>query len=687
MNFIYPGFLFALSALAIPVIVHLFNFRKFKKIYFTNVRFLKEIKQDTQSRSRLKHLLILLSRLLAVFFLVMAFAQPYIPANKGVVMSGTRAVSVYIDNSFSMEALGKNGSLIETAKKKAREIARAYKTSDRFQLLTNDFEARHQRLLNRDEFLQLIDEVQTTASVKKLNEVVSRQSEALNNAEGMDFKTGKFAYEISDFQKTTSDPGEIKSDSNLSITLVPVVPSKMNNVFIDTCKMSTPFIQLNSVNELVVKIRNNSTETAENIPVKLAVNGVQKALASVKVEAGASVEAKLSFTITEPGWQQAEVSLTDYPVSFDDNYFFSFDVKEHLTILSMNGSSASPYLEALFGNDPYFVLNNASVNQVDYSSFKTYQLIILNELVDISSGLAQELKKYAENGGTVFIFPAPAANIASYRSFLEPMGINYPLQLITAEDKVAKIESQHSVFADVFENKKSVPENLDLPVVKKYFQISKNLRTKEETLLKLLSGNTFLFLNDYKKGSIYFSSVPLNEEFSNLPRHAVFVPVMLKAAFRASSEIHPSLVIGRDEEVESGNLVNTGENVFHLKNDELKFDVIPEMRNVDNKSYISVHDQIKKAGNYALTGENRIQAYLSFNYDRSESQLGCFTTDELNEIIQKRSDLKINNIGTENADLTHTISQLTEGTRLWKYCVLFTLLFLAIEVLLIRFAR
>jgi hypothetical protein len=687
MNFIYPGFLFALTALAIPVIVHLFNFRKFKKVYFTNVRFLREIKQDTQSRSRLKHILILLSRILAVAFLVLAFAQPYIPSNKGVVMSGTRAVSVYIDNSFSMDALGKNGSLIETARKKAREIALAYKGSDRFQLLTNDFEARHQRLLNRDEFLQLVDEVQTTASVKKLNEVVARQTEALNNAEGMNAGSAKFAYEISDFQKSTSDPGELKSDTSIAINLVPVIPVKVNNLFIDTCRISTPFIQLNSVSELVVKIRNTSAETVDNVPVKLMINGVQKALSSVKIEENGSAEAKLSFTVTEPGWQHAQVSLTDYPVTFDDNYFFSFDVKDHLNVLAVNGSSSNPYLQALFGNDSYFILNNASVNQVDYSSFKTYQLIILNEVTEISSGLAQELKKYMENGGTVFIFPSSEPNLASYRSFLEPMGINYPVQLVTSEDKVDKIESQHSIFADVFENKKSVPENLDLPVVKKYFQVSKNLRTKEETLLKLQSGNTFLFLNDYKKGSVYFSSVPLNEEFSNLPRHAVFVPIMLKAAFMASSEIHPSLVIGRDEEVESGNPVNTGENVFHLKNDELKFDVIPEMKNVENKSYISVHDQVKKAGNYVLTGDNKIQSWLSFNYDRNESQLSCFTPDELNEIIQKRSDLKLNAINPESADLTHTIAMLTEGTRLWKYCVLLALIFLAIEVLLIRFVR
>src|SRR5438477_8036061 len=116
MQFVYPSFLFALSAVAIPIIIHLFNFRKYKKIFFTNVRFLQEIKQDTKSRSQLKHLLILLARLLAVIFLVLAFAQPYLPLAKTAAIRGLRDVSIYIDNSFSMEAVGKSGSLIEVAR-------------------------------------------------------------------------------------------------------------------------------------------------------------------------------------------------------------------------------------------------------------------------------------------------------------------------------------------------------------------------------------------------------------------------------------------------------------------------------------------------------------------------------------------------------------------------------------------
>ena len=85
MQFVNPLFLFGLFAIAIPVIIHLFNFRKFQKVYFTNVDFIEELKQQTQKQSQLKHLLVLLLRILAIASLVFAFAQPYIPVTENDV--------------------------------------------------------------------------------------------------------------------------------------------------------------------------------------------------------------------------------------------------------------------------------------------------------------------------------------------------------------------------------------------------------------------------------------------------------------------------------------------------------------------------------------------------------------------------------------------------------------------------
>src|ERR1700745_1818876 len=103
MSFLYPQFLWALSLLSLPVIIHLFNFRRYKKVYFTNVKFLREIQEETKSSSRLKELLILAMRCLAIACLVLAFAQPFIPGGLNTAKRGNTAVSIYIDNSFSME--------------------------------------------------------------------------------------------------------------------------------------------------------------------------------------------------------------------------------------------------------------------------------------------------------------------------------------------------------------------------------------------------------------------------------------------------------------------------------------------------------------------------------------------------------------------------------------------------------
>jgi hypothetical protein len=239
----------------------------------------------------------------------------------------------------------------------------------------------------------------------------------------------------------------------------------------------------------------------------------------------------------------------------------------------------------------------------------------------------------------------------------------------------------------VFENKKTLPENMDLPLVQKYFITSKASRSKEETLMKLQTGNTFLSVTPVGRGRIYLCAAPLNEEFSNFPKHALFVPVMLKSALQGASEISAPLIIGRDNEFTYSDSTFSGENIFHLVNTELKFDIIPENRLINNKTIISVHEQMQNAGNYSLTSGNKNLSFISFNYDRKESDLTCYDAGELKTLIEKNTNANITLLDSENKNLTHAIAQMSEGIRLWKYCVMLVLLFIAAEILLIRFMK
>jgi hypothetical protein len=100
---------------------------------------------------------------------------------------------------------------------------------------------------------------------------------------------------------------------------------------------------------------------------------------------------------------------------------------------------------------------------------------------------------------------------------------------------------------------------------------------------------------------------------------------------------------------------------------------------------ISFHDQINTAQNYELTSNDRLIAALAFNFDRKESDLTVLTRSELEKLATQPGNSNINVIDAEGKDLSHSISQLNEGKRLWKYCIIATLFFLALEILMIKF--
>ena len=164
MSFVYPNFLWALLLLLVPIIVHLFHFRRYKKVLFPNVRFLKNVQKQTQSIKKLRNFLVLLARLLALAFLVFAFAQPYIPIDNQEVSQSDEIVGIYIDNSFSMDNDGKQGPLIEEAKSKARELIKSYLPTDRF--LVNSNTSIGRLPVNQKDAISLVDNIDIDKTTK-----------------------------------------------------------------------------------------------------------------------------------------------------------------------------------------------------------------------------------------------------------------------------------------------------------------------------------------------------------------------------------------------------------------------------------------------------------------------------------------------------------------------------------------
>ena len=680
MQFIYPGFLFALSALAIPLIIHLFNFRKFKRIYFTNVKFLREIKQETQSKSKLRHLLVLLSRMLAISFLVLAFAQPYLPVNNSTIASGSKVISIFVDNSFSMDALGNAGTLLEEAKKNASQIAAAYASSDRFQLLTNDFEGKHQRLLTRDEFLLALQEVKSSASVKSIQEILSRQSDLLNSGDAKN----KFSYLISDFQKSNFNFENLHSDSGIQVSLLPLISKTIANVSIDTCWFESPTRQLNHPEVLHVRITNASENELENAPIKLLINKKQKALASFSVEANSTVQVDLTFTCKESGLHAAQLQLNDYPVSFDDTYFFSFDINSKIKVVSISEEPGISPISNLFEKDSAFSFVSLSQKNMDYNALTTANLIVLNELKSISSGLAQEIKRRILSGGSLLIFPAPLIDLANYQSFLSSLPANYFTHLDTANTRVDKVNYGHNIYNDVFDKSKKIPQSIDLPVVYTHYSINQATRSNFEYLMKLQNGEHFLGKNSVGKGKVYVSAVGLNTDFSNFSKHAMFVPTMYKIALYSKPYQQIAYTIGKHETVEIETPSSTTEAVFHVKNSGDSFDMVPEVKQQPEGTRLVLHNQLKQADTYLLKLENDTIGGFAFNYNRKESALNCYSVESLIDVISQKGYSNFSLLSGSEKGITASLKEINQGKRFWKWCLIAALFFLAVEITLLR---
>jgi hypothetical protein len=671
MEFLHPAILWGLLALIIPILIHLFYFRRFKKVYFSNVKFLNEIKQETSSRNKIKNFLILLSRLLALGALILAFAQPFLPQGKDV-KQGTRAVSVFIDNSFSMKALSSDIPLFDKAKQKAKEIIQAYSNEDQFQILSHDFKVKEQRLLTKEDALSAIDQIEISPAVKNLDRIYNRQIQALENAADLNS-----LYILSDFQQSIC---EFKStmDTLYEVSFVPFQSVQESNVSIDSVWLAGPVLIPNQNNKLIIRTVNHSDRPAENIRLTIDQNGKTKPLGQINIPARSSHIDTANVNILKSGWQDFSIKISDYPIQFDDEYLFSLEVPQEIKVLSLNQGSNNKYLKSVFGGISYFDLKNESVNKFQYADLKNYNLVILNELTSISSGLSNELSSYVVNGGNLLLFPSKSGSKDSYNGLLNALAADNIKSLITSKKEVSKINTDDFIFSEVYLRKN---KNLKLPVTQSNYSFSKHSNRGRSDLLNYRDGS--MYLGKYKKdqGYFYVCAAPLDVKENDLSLNAeVFVPMLFKMALNKGTASTGSYTIGKNRLIEADKSLKTGETTFNISGPK---EFIPKQTVLADRVIIDVDDQVEEKGTYTLSLKDEDLQHLAFNYDRIESDLKYYGVTELES---KYGSLGIDIISNaQNASFTELIGDKEKGVVLWKWFVILALIFLAIETLLIRF--
>ena len=473
----YPLFLIGLTAVGIPIAIHLLQLRRYRKVYFSNVEMLEELESENRRQRNLRQLLILAARILAIVFLVLAFCQPVIPDKDTQMTSGGTAVSVYIDNSYSMECGGMDGSLIEAARQKAREIAAAYSPGTQFQLLTNNASGIQFRWMSHEEFLDAVNEVEAGAVTTPLSSIARRQNEFLHTSTA----GNRHAYIVSDFQRTTADLASYPPDSTVLTTFIPLGGTDVANIYIDSLSFNSPSYFRGATVQVEARVRNDGDKAVEKQPLRLYVGNRERAVTSVDIGARSSATVQMTFSIQDDSLMQGYVETTDYPITFDDRMYFSIPVTPQVPMLVISGKDENSFLKRLFQGDSLVEYRQEPYNSMDYEHLSESRFIVLDELHAIPSGLAQSLVQFVKEGGTLLVTPGKGVEASSYNQLL---GALQAPQLGRWSDRQVRsrdMASNHPLYQGVFlhtgAGAKSNGDEIEMPTVTGYYALQRTSGT------------------------------------------------------------------------------------------------------------------------------------------------------------------------------------------------------------------
>ena len=687
MQFLFPTFLWGLLASSIPVIIHLFNFRRTKKVLFTNVAFLKAVNTTTSSFRRLKHLLIMAARMAFIAALVLAFAQPFLPSKSGKGVKAGGVASVYIDNSLSMQNELDKKTYLDKAIGKVEELLTAFPQGSQLQLVTNDFSSDEHSVGNTQTIKDRTTTVKFTHTPRTFDNILKRQASlaSKHNSQG-----GNQYLWFSDFQKSTSgDLSKLKLDSTSRLFVVPVQAKALQNVFVDSVWMNTPFVREMSANQLTIKLFNTGERTVENLQVKLFVDDTQVSSTIASIQAKSATIANFSFTVKNKGFKKARISFDDTPITFDNDYYFVLNAAPTIKVLHLFGqATAGRYVPTVFDNDSVFAFRSFSVSNVDIGQFKTSNLVVLEGVQNIDGSIKTALQDFVRAGGSLFVIPSQSPDIQSYNNFLGVFNIRgIQSKVITQTDftPLAEPVKTSPFFIDIFDNS-TQKELLQMPNQGSVL----SWQAMGDKLLSFRNNQPFLTVSNAGKGKVYLTASPLDATFGDFARNALFVPIMYKVAAMSVRQEPMAYSFGQNTfTVEVNDIPKTAS--FKLRKGKLEIIPVQSLNGKQltielPKANQLADNQSIESGYYELVLNGKVERLVAFNHDNKESMMDFYSVDELKSIFNGNKNVQIFD-KIDDADFVKTFKDQNFGVALWKYFLIAALVFLAIEILLVRLMK
>ena len=671
MRFLYPQMLWGLLALLIPILIHLFNFRRHKLVYFSNTAVLRSIQQENAKTRKLKYLVTLLLRCLFIAALVLAFAFPYHPEKQLNVNTENTLVGIYIDNSMSMKGQSQRTTLIEDARQSARDLVHKLNPSNRYLLMTNSFEIQNEYPMNQEEMLDQLDRMNPDGAPVLMGEVIDR-FEMLCKQHGFATST-LFVY--SDFQSNTFDLSAAKADTALQVVMVPMVPEFKTNLYIDSVWLASPIVQSGLTNELMVRVVNQGDKEVKGMPINFTMNNAMAASTTVDIEKNGTAEVEMQFVVEDSGEQRCSASLTDHPITFDDSYHFVLSVKPSLSVVELGNQPSSC---AMLFDDEQFHYSLMEPSRFDLTTIAQAQLLIVNESAVMNETLQQALLDAVSDGASLVVFPSmddPQNN----RYLYNKLGLTL-MEVDTNATSVEDLALQHTFFNDMILD---LPQHPDFPKVKRHVRLKTN--GMATSLLTLQNSDPMLMMSSVGKGQAFVMATALDPKWSDLADNALFVPMMVKMAFMGGKMDKLAYTIGQDKILVLSDISQEGDRKYLIANFDRSFELMPASEVRNGKVYLYLNDNLPSAGFYDLLINDTLNRVTAWNESRVESKMDFVDSEEANKAFGKAGFDVAAVLDTSDFATADLVEAMAHQSTQWKLFALIALLALIGEIAVLRF--
>ncbi|MBO6762802.1 MAG: BatA domain-containing protein, partial [Roseivirga sp.] len=646
-----------LLAVVIPIIIHLFNLRRVKRVEFSNTTLLRRIKEESSAKRKPIELLVLFSRIMAISLLVIAFAQPVIKDDSTSASLGTD-VLIYLDNSLSLSAQGDNGaSNFDEIVNDGSSIADSYPEGASFHFVENAYGNSLTTGFTRESLKELLTEVEQVGVDRDAQELYSR-------IKGSDFVGD--VYLLSDFQGK-SDFTSIRKDSVNQYFVKLIQSESLDNVFVDSVFLENSYLSGKFSNLLNVTLRRNYRDN-EEVNIKLLIDG--QLYGTGEVDFGNQLVANHVFELQGalPGLERIELQIEDPTLQFDNSFYLSINKVDRVRVIEVYDENSPSFLSALFEDNEAFQFDRIDSRFVDNELLSSANFLLINQIQKPSNQLISSVNGLLESGGTVVVIPSAESGEGE----LSRLGIRANAES-QERVKLSSPDFENPLYQGVFEDE---DENIEMPEATVSFRVLNS----ELDYLQFVNGRSYLskVISD---GNLFFFASPFDIKYSSFPSHALFVPVMYKLALGSKVNLS-NLYYYTDSETVFFPIdeVNPG-SIFQMSSEAGQ--LTPDQRIDGDRLVLEIPKDLIRAGHYSLMQGSESVGTLSFNIPKSESDLSPLDPAIFSELAELNH---VTVMGLEgDGDVKRFLEAKIIGKSLWKYALLGALFFLFVEIILIRY--